>query len=115
MSTEAWIFVVGFRVFDVGLLIVWLVWFFRLRDDGSDPPDDEGGGGGGSEPDPRPAPGGGGTGLRTGRVTTGRRRVREGYRAPPVRLPRRGVPRVPAPLPARVRSPGAPAKIPRRA
>ena len=24
---------VGFRVFDVGLLIVWLVWFFRLRDD----------------------------------------------------------------------------------
>ena len=24
---------VGFRIFDVGLLIVWLVWFFRLRDD----------------------------------------------------------------------------------
>ena len=24
---------VGFRVFDVGLLIVWLIWFFRLRDD----------------------------------------------------------------------------------
>ena len=23
---------VGFRVFDVGLLIVWLIWFFRLRD-----------------------------------------------------------------------------------
>ena len=21
---------VGFRVFDVGLLIVWLIWFFRL-------------------------------------------------------------------------------------
>ena len=27
---------VGFRVFDVGLLIVWLIWFFRLRDDGDD-------------------------------------------------------------------------------
>ena len=45
---------VGFRVFDVGLLIVWLVWFFRLRDDGSDSPpeDDEGGGGGGPERTP---------------------------------------------------------------
>ena len=29
---------VGLRVFDVGALIVWLVWFFRLRedDDGED-------------------------------------------------------------------------------
>jgi len=107
---------VGFRVFDVGLLIVWLVWFFRLRDDGSDPPDDEGGGwDGGSETDPRPAPGGGGTGLPTGRVGPGRRRVREGYRTPPTRLPRRGVPPARTPLPARVRSPGSPAKITRRA
>ena len=24
---------VGLRVFDVGALIVWLVWFFRLRED----------------------------------------------------------------------------------
>ena len=24
---------VGFRVFDVGLLVLWLVWFFRLRND----------------------------------------------------------------------------------
>ena len=32
MTTEGWIFMVGFRVFDVGALIVWLVWFFRLRD-----------------------------------------------------------------------------------
>ena len=32
---------VGLRVFDIGALVVWLVWFFRLRDD----EDDEGGGG----------------------------------------------------------------------
>ena len=33
---------VGLRVFDVGGLIVWLVWFFRLReeDDDLDGPDD---------------------------------------------------------------------------
>ena len=33
---------VGFRVFDVGLLIVWLVWFFRLRDDDDDTKGDDG-------------------------------------------------------------------------
>src|SRR3954463_11409455 len=50
---------VGFRIFDVGLLVVWLVWFFRLRDDdgGSD---DDGPGGGGPDPRPREDPGGGG-------------------------------------------------------
>ena len=32
---------VGFRIFDVGLLVVWLVWFFRLRDD-DDSADDDG-------------------------------------------------------------------------
>ena len=42
MSTEAWIFMVGLRVFDVGALVVWLVWFFRLRDED----DDEDGGDG---------------------------------------------------------------------
>ena len=30
---------VGLRVFDVGALIVWLVWFFRLRDDDDDDDD----------------------------------------------------------------------------
>ena len=40
ISTEGWIFMVGFRVFDVGLLILWLVWFFRLRDDDDDQTDD---------------------------------------------------------------------------
>ena len=50
MTTEGWIFMVGFRVFDVGLLVVWLIWFFRLRDDGDDPPGEDGGGGEGPDP-----------------------------------------------------------------
>ena len=115
MSTEAWIFMVGFRVFDVGLLIVWLVWFFRLRDDGSEPPDDDGGGGGGG-PDrgPQPGPPGGGLGVRPGSIPSGPRRLRDGHR--PSRTPtrRRPAPPVPSPLPARVRSPGAPARVTRR-
>ena len=41
-----------FRVFDVGLLVVWLIWFFRLRDDDDDSRGDDGGGGEG--PGPRP-------------------------------------------------------------
>src|SRR5262245_45331500 len=41
---------VGLRVFDIGALIVWLVWFFKLRDD----EDDDGGGGGGRGPDRGP-------------------------------------------------------------
>ena len=53
---------VGLRVFDIGALVVWLVWFFKLRDD----EDDEGGGGPGGpgrgDPtavlrSPTPAPG----------------------------------------------------------
>ena len=45
---------VGLRVFDVGALIVWLVWFFRLRDDDGDDGDDFRGGA--DEPeDPIPA------------------------------------------------------------
>ncbi len=106
---------VGFRVFDVGLLVVWLIWFFRLRDEGSDPPEDEGGGGGGPEPGPRPTPGPGGTGLRPGRVKSGRGRLRDGHRGSPSPLPRRATAPARSPLPARVRSPGAPAKVTRRA
>ena len=51
MTLEGWIFMVGLRVFDIGALIVWLIWFFRLRDDDDDA--DDGRGGGGSAP-PRP-------------------------------------------------------------
>src|SRR3954471_23434110 len=61
---------VGFRVFDVGLLILWLVWFFRLRDD-DDSTDDDGPGGGGPDTPPDNGPGGGGmrppAGLGQGR------------------------------------------------
>ena len=61
MTLEGWIFMVGLRVFDVGALIVWLVWFFRLRDDDSDDGDDFRGGA--DEPED-PGPPGGKPGLR---------------------------------------------------
>ena len=113
---EGWIFMVGFRVFDVGLLILWLVWFFRLREDGSDSPpeEDEGGGGGGPERKPGKGPGGGGLQLPAGPVPHGANRVRDGHRPPRVRRGRTARP-VPGPLPARVRSPRAPARVTRRA
>ena len=45
---------VGLRVFDVGALVVWLVWFFKLRDD--DDEDDAGGDSGPGGNMPRPDP-----------------------------------------------------------
>ena len=33
MIADGWIMMVGFRIFDVALLVVWLVCFFRLRKD----------------------------------------------------------------------------------
>ena len=116
MSPEGWIFAFGFRLFYVGLLVVWLVWFFRLRDDDEDPPD-EGDGGGGEKRGPSPCggPGGGGLRLPTGRVPTGDRRTRDAHR--PSRAPRhrRDSPPLPIPIPARVRSPSqAPVRITRR-
>ena len=67
---------VGFRVFDVGLLIVWLIWFFRLRDDDDDSRGDDGGGGEGPGPRPgRDGPGGGGIKLPLGSWALGRGRV----------------------------------------
>jgi len=117
VSPDGWILAFGFRVFYVGLLIVWLMWFFRLRDDDDeDPPDDADDGG--SEhcgPSPRGGPGGGGIRLPTGRVPRGNRRTRDGHR--PSRAPRhrRDSPALPSPLPPRVRLPlEAPAKITRR-
>src|SRR6476620_8325799 len=116
MSTEAWIFMVGFRVFDVGLLVVWLVWFFPLRDDNADPPEEGGDGGGGSPKPktPRLGPGGGGLKLPLGRWPMGDGRHRDGHR--PARTPqrRRHAPPLPNPLPARVRSPRSPARVTRR-
>jgi hypothetical protein len=109
MTTEGWIFMVGFRVFDVGLLIVWLVWFFRLRDDGDDPPDDSGGGGGegpGRGP-PGDGPGGGLARLPLGRTRPGRR-VRDHSPARRTGRRRGAESPVPRPLPARVRRPRTP-------
>jgi hypothetical protein len=106
---------VGFRVFDVGLLLVWLVWFFRLRDDEDDRPD-EGGGGGGEGPKPRPdsgGPGGGGLKLPLGRFRQGRSRLRD-HRPPRLRPGRRGSEPLPTPAPSRVRSPRAPLPAHRR-
>jgi hypothetical protein len=116
MTTEGWIFMVGFRVFDVGLLIVWLIWFFRLRDDGDDPHDDDGGGGEG--PGPRPSdwgPDGDGIRPSLGRVPAATRRLRDHSRRESPRRRRGPEPPVPAPLPARVRRPATPAPVHRRA
>ena len=88
---------VGFRVFDVGLLIVWLIWFFRLRDDDDDSRGDDGGGGEGGAGNGRGGPGGGGIRPRLGRrdeagcrTTRGRpedrRRDHEPRRRPPARV-----------------------------
>ena len=115
MTTEGWIFMVGFRVFDVGLLIVWLIWFFRLRDDEDDSRGDDGGGGGGP-PEPRPGgdgPKGGGIRLPTGRWGAGERVRDHRPRHPRVR-PRGPEPPVPRPLPARVRRPASPLPVHRR-
>jgi hypothetical protein len=112
VSTEGWIFMVGFRVFDVGLLIVWLVWFFRLRDD-DDSSEDDGPGGGGPQPTPSDGPGGGGLRLPLGPAAQGRRRVRD-HRAPVGWPRRRGAEPLPRPVPARVRQPRTPAPAHRR-
>jgi hypothetical protein len=109
MTTEGWIFMVGFRIFDVGLLIVWLIWFFRLRDDGDDSPGDDGGGGGeGPRRGPRDnGPGGGLARLPLGPVRPWRR-LRDHTPAPGGRRRRGAEPAIPRPLPSRVRRPRSP-------
>ena len=90
---------IGLRVFDVGALIVWLVWFFRLRDDDDD--SDEGRGGDGNAPEPE-RPKGPSGGLRiplpTSRPWPTRRRDHLGDLHPAPGSARRGVPH---PVPAR--------------
>ena len=113
MTTEGWIFMVGFRIFDVGLLIVWLVWFFRLRDD-DDQSDDDGPGGGGHDPRPDRGPGGGGLGKPLGKLDQGRWRARD-HRPKWTPGPRRGRESLPSPSPSRVRRPRTPAPAHRRA
>jgi hypothetical protein len=94
---------VGLRVFDVGALVVWLVWFFRLRDDDDDDGEDFRRGDG---DDPDPEPGGRPPGLRIplpdAAPWPSRRRDHRGDLRPAPVSARRSVP---APVPAR-----APAK-----
>jgi hypothetical protein len=112
MSTEGWVFMIGFRVLDVGLLVVWLVWFFRLRDD--DDSDGGGGpGGGGPEPEPSGGPGGGGLALPLGRVRAGGHRIRDHVK-PHRSRHRRGAEPLPAPSPPRIRRPATPSPVHRR-
>lgn len=102
---------IGLRVLDVGLLIVWLVWFFRLRDD-DDPSDDEGGGGGGPEPGPGPMPGPDG-GLGRSRDIARRPadyRLRD-HRPARGTGRRRGAEPLPRPSPLRVRRPRSPVPV----
>jgi hypothetical protein len=83
VSAEGWIFVVGFRIFDVGLLVFWLVWFLRARNDGADPNDDGGDDHGGGPPvHPPDPPGGGGIGLFGPGTLRAGRRVRDHTRKP---------------------------------
>ena len=91
---------VGLRVFDVGALIVWLVWFFRLRDDDDDDGDDfRGGEGDAPDPEPKGSPPGLRLPLPDAAPWPGRRRDHLGG------LTRRPAPQrgrgVPAPVPAR--------------
>jgi hypothetical protein len=103
---------VGFRIFDVGLLIVWLVWFFRLRDD-DDSSDDDGPGGGGSDPVPSKGPGGGGLGRPLGRMRQGGWRIRS--HPLPQRFARvRGPEPLPGAEPSRIRRPRPPVPAHRR-
>ena len=89
---------VGFRIFDVGLLIMWLVWFFRLRDD-DDSSEDDGPGGGGNGPGPGRGPGG----WRN-----------RGHRLPCHSGRIRGPERQPTPSPSRIRRPRPPVPAHRR-
>ena len=98
MTLEGWIFMVGLRVFDVGALIVWLVWFFRLRDDDDDNDDFRGGDDEPTDPEPDPGPGGLNLPLPDAAPWHSRRRDHAGDQTPTPAKPRRGVPE---PAPAR--------------
>jgi hypothetical protein len=99
VTLEGWIFMIGLRVFDVGALIVWLVWFFRLRDDDDSDDDFRGGDGNAPEPDEPQGPSGGlHIPLGSSRPWPTRRRDHHGDLQPSPASSRRGVPH---PVPAR--------------
>ena len=110
MSTEGWIFMVGFRVFDVGLLVLWLVWFFRLRDDDAGPSDEDDDDGGGPPLHPPEPSGGGGLGLVIPGTLRPGRRLREHPRPLKPRSRRGGEP-LRRPAPARVRRSPRPVRV----
>src|SRR4051794_17817049 len=109
MKLQGLVFLIGLRVVDVGALIVWLVWFFKLRDDD----DDESGGddfrGDGDPPDPEPS-GPGGLGVPLPDADPWPRRRRGHADRPPATPP--PPPLYPRPLhaPARVRRSPAPVR-----
>ena len=102
---------VGFRVFDVGLLVLWLVWFFRLRDDDAGPSDDGDDGGGGPPVHPPEPSGGGGLGLVRPGTLRADRRLRD-HTHPAKPRPRRGGEPLRSPQPARVRRSPGPVRVP---
>jgi hypothetical protein len=104
MTLEGWIFMVGLRVFDVGALILWLVWFFRLRDDDDDEDggDDDFRGDGGDAPPPT-GPGGRELPHPDAEPWPQRRRDHAGDR-PPADAPARRVPARPERTPEPQRS-----------
>jgi len=107
VTLEGWIFMVGLHGLGMGALVVWLVWFFRLRDSDDDEGEDSRGDGG-SRPEPQPdrGPGGMPVPLPDAAPWPGRRRDHEGDRGvAPVPRRHRGVPE---PVPAR--APAAPFK-----
>jgi hypothetical protein len=105
VTLEGWIFMVGLRVFDIGALIVWLVWFFRLREDDDDGDDFRGGSDGDTpEPEGPRGPGGLRLPLPDARPWHTRRRDHHGDRRPSPASPRRAPERTPARAPVK-RSP----------
>ena len=102
---------VGFRVFDVGLLVLWLVWFFRLRDDDAGSNDDGDDDDGGGPPVHPPGPsGGGGLGLVLPGTVRAERRLRDHTRPSKPRFRRGGEP-LRRPHPARVRRSPRPVRV----
>ena len=110
MSAEGWIFVVGFRIFDVGLLAIWLVWFLRQRDDDAGPSDEGGDDGGGPPVYPPEPSGGGGLGLLLPGTLLAERRLREHSKPRKPSGRTRGEP-LRRPQPARVRRPRRPVPV----
>jgi hypothetical protein len=99
VTLEGWIFMVGLRVFDVGALVVWLIWFFRLRDDDDDDGEDfRRGDGDPGEPDSPKGPGGLKLPLPDAAPWHARRRDHAGDRHVAPEPARR---RAPEPVPAR--------------